>query len=1487
MKKNLLITSVIALTASFYFSNTPDTQIKSKPIKVKKIKYDQPDKAAQWLANLRQSSDSNKSPAQLNRTIKYEIDLVEKNQRLNKSASAVDIPAFSFENLGPSNFGGRIRAFVIKSNDSNQLLAGAISGGVFKSTNAGRSWKAQDDFLPSLAIGSMINDPDEPNRVFLGTGEGFFNSDAARGAGIFVSEDFGETWNQLAATDNENFYFVNRLARVPDTDILIAATRQGIFRSQDLGQTWSEVSGFTTVGTGFVDLKIDPSDSSHLLAVHFGNPNDALSLDITAPNSVSGSYDAVLASFGPDFPINGTGNKQLTLINDGVGSTNDACETITADLTGKIALAMRGSCFFTVKVKNAQDAGAEAVVIYQNKDEQPFSMGSTDDSTADSINIPSAMISKTDGELLAPISALSGSLNNIVKTTLDRFVMESNNSGASWHQLNKSNGLPVKNVGRMELAFGADGVTYVMASNSDDETLGLWKSQGSNFNKTLSNANFIERQGWYDLAIAVDPRDSNTVFVGAIDQYITHNGGQTLVKNSQWDPAGENNEIRQYMHSDHHAYIFDPNNLNTLYVVQDGGIYKSTDNGISFHAINDGLSISQSYGIALRPDGQRITSGTQDNGSQIYFGDNNTWLEWKGGDGGYSAWDKQNARYVYGSNPDGEMFGSSTGGNSSKTMELPDTDGALFIQPFAIDPNDGKRMVVGTDNVFYTSNARNLNNATFTDISQKLSSGSVSAITFNPLNNTQVFAGMTSGDLYKIDNVGSTNSVINISPAFEQFSSITDIKIDESDNSGNTIYITRSGYGSNRLMKSTNAGTSWVSLSGNLPEMPLFQVSIDPTNSQRLFVGSELGLWVADVSTNNPQWTRYNYGVAYTRVIDLVWFGNDTLYVATHGRGTFKAQRNPLTASINKFVTTYGNVEQIGALGIIEDDGILDLGESGFLMVKIQNNSGITINQASIDIQSDALTFNQNTHINIPTIAANSYVVIPVKVSLDVNSSCLSDNLIELTINYDSLHTQSIHHLKTAANQTHILTGFEENAESFDNMMSTNTMLGSSPWTRDNTSSNSGNFSWFASDEGSYSNKTLSSPWLTMNKGGNVLDFALKYSTEGNASQYWDGVKLELREKGGLWHDIGHLSSVPYDGQLYTNNTAQAQFAWSGNQNRWRNASVNLSETYKGKTIQFRFRMVSDNSSGGAGFWVDDMKMSNVIFKQKYTCDNKSGTQALLPLTGFWFDRNKSGHGFVIEPIGRENLYFSIFYTYDDNGNPEWYTSLTTLENGVLNIDFETGTLLRSIYDSSIDPATGEPRTLDPAIIDGRLSIDFNSDVVASSTTCQDGITGRPNNLVALAKWKINDQQGQWCLEPIVAEASKGHPDIAGNWFAGVNDSGWGFSFAVAKSLFISTLYYYDETGQPRWAIGQQDGFEIGKEITIQMLDVHGYGRLDSAIETTNVSAGTITITIQNQLPGEIDINATSTIDIEYQGAQGGQWLRNNIPITILTKPHD
>ncbi len=1436
------------------FKQTKDHKPKNAYHLQKEVKrYDQPDKAAAWLQSMR-GTPKGTNPATLNLKIKQQLDVQAK-----ASKTTPTIPPLAFEDIGPGVFGGRIRAFAIHPSDPNTLLTAGISGGVWKSTDDGQSWQPKSDFLSNIVIGSMTTDPDHPNRVFIGTGEGFFNFDAAQGAGIYVSEDFGDTWQALPNTVNDNFYYVNRLARIPQSDVLLAATQRGIFRSTDLGDTWTEISNVSTTGRGFVDLKVNPNNEQHVLAVHYGFVNDSLALEITSPGQISGQYDAIPAGFGPDFGINGISG-DIVLVDDNSGTIEDGCQPITNDVTGNIALIQRGSCNFTVKVKNAQDAGAVAAIIYQNGPDAPFTMGGEDDT----ITIPSAMISQSAGQLIVDANnTVSGSVKPAIAEPLQRFVMESDNGGSSWAVLD--NGLPKLNVGRMELAFGSDGVAYVAVSNADNATLGLWRSpgQGQAFSKTASDTAFIERQGWYDLAIAVNPSDSDHVLMGAVDQFVSFNGGDTIAANSFWSPnAGF---MSNYIHADHHGYIFSPHNPNHVYVVSDGGVSKSEDGGQSYFNLNNGLNISQTYGIAVSPDGSRVTSGTQDNGSQMYYGNSQDWFEWQGGDGGYSAWDQQQPQFVYGSYVEGQLYGSNNQGLAVQAMELPDTDGARFIQPFILDPLNGNRLMVGTDNVFFTNNARSLGAATWTDVTGTLDGTSITALAFNPNNPSQAFAATAFGNIFRIDGLGTSNTVTQI---YSNNSSFSDIVTDLVVSPGNRLFATKGNYQSNRLQSTPADQSSWQNESANLPDMPLYSLVFDPSDPNQMYLGSELGLW-ASTATG---WQRYGYDVAYTRVIDLVWQGTDHLYVGTHGRGTFKASRSPFTVRYDRFITTQSSCD---------DDNRLDGGESGILMFTIENQIGINLEGVSVSWNTPAGTSIPTSSQAIGTLPAHTDITIPIQVTLDGSNSCLSDLKFDLMLSHNGGSYGHNFTVFTGANQGFDTKGFVANAES-DPVMTAEVALGQSNWQPVSSDAFEGNRSWFASNEGEYGDKTLTSPWLIAGSGDSELDFALRYDMEGTSFQYWDGVVLELRTTDGTWQDIGHLSSVAYDGQLYLNNPIQGRQAWSGTQLAWRQASVDLGNQWAGQSFQFRFRVVSDSNSAATGFWVDDIRIENAYLPDAAGCDvcNSTAGDQARPNKGMWFDPSRNGHGFVIESIDFKDIYYTMFYTYNDLGVNEWYNSVTTWSNGMLNEHFEPGTLDRPTWDWQANTFT-----FDNNISDGRLMFNFNNDDAVSHSACQDGHPNRDLSQSALVTWRIDGTEATWCVQPIVAEASKPNPDFGGTWWGGLSESGWGFSIAQAFDSVTSIIYFYDASGLPRWAIGSAANHQPGQPLTIPLTQVIGYGRTQTPVPFSTVLSGELTLQLHNTIRDE-RIDGIGTLELEFLNNPGGTWNRENLPIGIYTAPH-
>jgi Zn-dependent metalloprotease len=128
-----------------------------------------------------------------------------------------------------------------------------------------------------------------------------------------------------------------------------------------------------------------------------------ISFHVNSPAVVAGDYFALRAAFGP---ATGAASGVLALANDGVGATADACTALVGFPAGAIAVLDRGVCGFTVKVKNAQLAGASGVIVVNNAAGGPATMGGADAT----ITIPSAMISLADGNLLKPNLPGTGSL---------------------------------------------------------------------------------------------------------------------------------------------------------------------------------------------------------------------------------------------------------------------------------------------------------------------------------------------------------------------------------------------------------------------------------------------------------------------------------------------------------------------------------------------------------------------------------------------------------------------------------------------------------------------------------------------------------------------------------------------------------------------------------------------------------------------------------------------------------------------------------------------------------------------------------------------------------------------------------------------------------------------------------------------------------------------------------------------------------------------
>ena len=198
-------------------------------------------------------------------SMNYRMDELRLSLAKKRSAKArtTSVNVTEVLSRGPGNVGGRTRALIVDPDNPsfNTWYAGASSGGIWKTTDAGQSWTNLTEDLPNLSTNSLAMAESNSNIIYAGTGELYANNLAfVRGDGIFKSVDRGVTWNQLVSTANDpNFNSVNRLIVSPvDEDIVVAVTNTGIYKTIDGGISWS--NKFESNGNSVQDLDADPND---------------------------------------------------------------------------------------------------------------------------------------------------------------------------------------------------------------------------------------------------------------------------------------------------------------------------------------------------------------------------------------------------------------------------------------------------------------------------------------------------------------------------------------------------------------------------------------------------------------------------------------------------------------------------------------------------------------------------------------------------------------------------------------------------------------------------------------------------------------------------------------------------------------------------------------------------------------------------------------------------------------------------------------------------------------------------------------------------------------------------------------------------------------------------------------------------------------------------------------------------------------------------
>lgn len=475
-------------------------------------------------------------------------------------------------------------------------------------------------------------------------------------------------------------------------------------------------------------------------------------------------------------------------------------------------------------------------------------------------------------------------------------------------------GLPAQtSMGRIEIAIAPSTPTSIYASvaNASDTSsslLGFFVSSdaGVTWAQSAATPDFCFPQCWYDQVIKVHPNNANVVYAGgsAVPNFFMRstNAGQ------DWTPFLQgSNGVR--LHVDQHAIAFGPGTGTAakIYVGNDGGAWSSdvtnpATTSLNWTNLNADLQLTQFYpGMSIHPSDDQIAfGGTQDNSTQRYSGS----LPWQivtCGDGGWTAIDPLVPTTVYATCQNVDIRKSTNSGLPGTFLPadagITDTIVA-FIPPFVIDPTIPQRLYFGTTSVWQTIDGA----ANWSPISLNLfGSGSANVLTalaVSPASSSVVWASPRasggSSRVFVATNVGPGTATFNIVSTGLPSRVVTQIVPDPAD--AQTAYVTYSGFvfptgPASHVFKTTNAlsGVTWTDISGDLPNIPVNDLVVDPDVPNNLYVATDVGVFVT--SNAGLNWSTLSVGLPRVAVLSLkLARASRVLRAATHGRGAWDLQ---------------------------------------------------------------------------------------------------------------------------------------------------------------------------------------------------------------------------------------------------------------------------------------------------------------------------------------------------------------------------------------------------------------------------------------------------------------------------------------------------------------------------------------------------------------------------------------------------------------------
>ena len=200
------------------------------------------------------------------------------------------VDGLALRSIGPALMGGRIADIAVSPTAPSTWYVAAGSGNLWKTENSGITWQPVFDQQASYSIGTVTIDPNQPETIWVGTGENVSGRHVGWGDGVYRSKDAGKTWQQVGLAKSEH---IGKILVDPRNSkvVLVAAEGplwssggdRGVYKTKDGGETWELVLDIDE-NTGVTDLEFDPSNPEVIYAAAYQRRRHTWSLLAGGPN---------------------------------------------------------------------------------------------------------------------------------------------------------------------------------------------------------------------------------------------------------------------------------------------------------------------------------------------------------------------------------------------------------------------------------------------------------------------------------------------------------------------------------------------------------------------------------------------------------------------------------------------------------------------------------------------------------------------------------------------------------------------------------------------------------------------------------------------------------------------------------------------------------------------------------------------------------------------------------------------------------------------------------------------------------------------------------------------------------------------------------------------------------------------------------------------------------------------------------------------------